>query len=473
MKYTANPVLSFLSVVIISMMAVSCANIIPPGGGPRDSLPPRLVMAVPKDSTTNFNITTKRIVLTFNEYVTTQGAQENLIISPTLKNIPSVDSRLQNLTVMLRDTLEANTTYTLNFGNAIKDVNEGNIARDFSYVFSTGKTIDHYTYKGKVFLAETGKTDSTLIVVLHRDLSDSAIAKERPRYYTRISGKGDFVFHNLPGGSFAAYVLPNDYTKRYDDSTKFFAFLNTPVIVTENTRSDTLYVYQEAKKKEKTATTSQGSRPPAATKTKEDTRLKFIPSSLENGRQDLLSDLQLGFSRKFAHADSSRIVLCDTNYHPLTGYTVSADTSKTRINIRYNWKEDIPFRLLVAKDAVSDSAGITLVKADTIRFSTEKESSYGSIHLQFKNLDLEQNPVLQMVQSDRIIESFVLTSSDFKRRLYKPGTYELRILYDTNKNGVWDTGRFFNVKKQPEKVQFITIPFNVRGNWDNQTAVIL
>lgn len=473
MKYTVNLVLSFLAVVMISMMTVSCANIIPPGGGPRDSLPPRLVMAVPKDSATNFNITNKRIVLTFNEYVTTQGVQENLIISPTLKNIPSIDSRLQTVTILLRDTLETNTTYTLNFGNTIKDVNEGNIAKDFSYVFSTGKTIDHYTYKGKVFLAETGKTDSTLIVVLHRNLADSAIAKERPRYYTRISSKGDFVFHNLPGGSFAAYVLPNDYTKKYDDSTKLFAFLNTPVIVTDNTRSDTLYVYQEAKKKEKTAA-PQSSKSPATAKPKEDTRLKFIPVSLENGRQDLLSDLQLGFNRKFASIDTTKIILCDTNYHPLTaGYTVSIDTSKTRIHIHYNWKEDVPLRLLVAKDAVADSAGITLAKADTVRFSTERESSYGSIHLQFKNLDLQRNPVLQMIQSDRIVESFVLTSSELKRRLYKPGNYELRILYDTNKNGVWDTGRFFNAKKQPEKVQFVPTPFNVRGNWDNQTAVIL
>lgn len=165
----------------------SCANIIPPSGGDRDSLPPVLIGATPKDSAVS--VFPKLITLTFNEFVTLQDVNNNLIVSPTLKNIPIVDNKLRNVTIKFKDSLEANTTYSLNFGNSIKDVNEGNILKDFRYVFSTGNSIDDFTYSGKVLLAEKGSIDSTLIVILHNSTSDTAIFKNRPRYYSKLMVK--------------------------------------------------------------------------------------------------------------------------------------------------------------------------------------------------------------------------------------------------------------------------------------------
>ena len=452
----------FLKIVVLS----SCANIIPPGGGPRDSLPPRLVSAIPKDSA--INVTGKNITLTFDEYVTLQGWQENLIISPTLKNIPLVDYKLRNVTVKIKDSLEPNTTYSFNFGESVKDVNEGNTAKGITYIFSTGNAIDFNTYSGKVLLAENGKTDSTLIVVLHKNLADTAIAKERPRYYTRINGKGEFTFKNLPKENFAVYVVPNDFTKRYDDSTKLFAFRNSPVNITSNTVSDTLFAYQEFKRKEKTATASLVKPLPG----KDDKRLKYA-MDLDNGQQDILNDLNLTFNRKLTVFDSTGLTLYDTNYHKLSGYAFSLDTTRTKIILKYKWKEVTPFRLIIAKGAVSDSAGITLVKADTLRFFTKRESDYGSIRLSFTNLDLSKNPVLQFVQSEKIIESVPLTQAVFTRKLYRPGSYELRILFDANKNGIWDPGQFFGTKHQPEIVLLIPKQLNIKSNWDNEVTIPL
>ena len=99
-------------------------------------------MAFPKDSSINFN--SKKITLTFDEYVEAREMQQNLLVNPVPVNQPIVDYKLRNVYVTLKDSLEPNTTYTINFGNAIKDVNEGNIAKNHSYIFSTGKTIDHY-----------------------------------------------------------------------------------------------------------------------------------------------------------------------------------------------------------------------------------------------------------------------------------------------------------------------------------------
>ena len=162
-----KPVGALALTLLISIYLTGCANIIPPGGGPKDSLPPKLLVALPKDSATN--VRTKNFLLSFDEYVTLQGIQENLIVSPTVKNTPIIDYKLKNVTIKFKDSLEENTTYVLDFGKAVVDVNESNIAKGFRYIFSTGNNIDNGNYGGQVIVAATGKVDSTLIVVLHNN----------------------------------------------------------------------------------------------------------------------------------------------------------------------------------------------------------------------------------------------------------------------------------------------------------------
>ena len=451
------------------MASSSCANIIPPSGGLRDSLPPRLVMALPKDSAVN--VSTKNITLTFDEYVTLENPLENLIISPVLKYNYQADYKLRNVTIKLKDTLEPNTTYSFNFGNSIKDVNEGNIAQGLNYVFSTGNKIDFNTYSGKILLAESGKTDSAnLIVVMYKNLSDTAVVKQNPRYYTRLNGKGEFIFRNLPEGEFAVYAIEKGFSKKYDDSTKLFAFRNSPVKISTNTPRDTLYVFQEVKRVEKSSTIANPIK--LAATNKDDKRLKYT-MDLENGQQDILTNLTLTFNKKLTSFDSSKFVLYDTGFHKLGDYSFSLDSTKTKVLVKYKWKESVPFRLIIAKDAIADSSGVTLIKADTLRFVTKKEADYGSIRIRFSNLDLSKNPVLQLVQSDKIIESVPLTQPEFLRKLYRPGAYDLRILYDTNKNGVWDTGKFSGSKHQPEVVYLIPKQIAIRANWDNEVSIPL
>lgn len=458
--FTIGASLTILCMAIVS----SCANIVPPAGGPRDSLPPRLMSALPKDSATN--VTGKNILLTFDEFVTLRDVNANLIVSPIVQNLPLVDYKLRNVTVKFKDTLEPNTTYTLQFGNSIVDVNEGNIAKDFSYVFSTGRTIDRYTYSGKVLLAESGKVDSTLIVVLHNNLSDTSIQKKTPRYFARVNGQGEFSFRNLPGSNFAAYVLPNGFTKKYDDSTSMFGFLNTPVSVYSGIRTDTFYVFEEFKPMVRAG--SNNNRQTVAA----DKRLRYMPQ-MDNGQQDLLSDLELNFNRKIKILDTAGIVLYDTNYVKIPGYRVFLDTSLTKLTVQYPWKPSSALRLLLAANAVADSAGTQLPKADTLRFFTKREADYGSIRFRFNNLDLSKNPVLQLVQSDRVVESFVITQPVLTRNRYKPGTYELRVLFDTNKNGIWNTGSY-RKKLQPEVVKLL-VPgqLTIRANWDNEVSISL
>ncbi|MEO8117475.1 MAG: Ig-like domain-containing protein [Bacteroidota bacterium] len=228
----------------------SCANIIPPTGGPKDTIAPVLVGALPADSSRNF--ITKKITLNFDEYVQlSSNFGDEIVVSPYPLLPPLFEARLKTVTIKLRDTLKPNTTYSIDFGNAIQDVNELNTIKNFDYVFSTGNYIANGTLSGKVIEAETGETDSTLIVILHSNLQDSAVKKLRPDYFAKLNGSGNFVFHHLPNEKFSVYVLPNDYSKKYDDSTKMFAFLNEPVKIDSSRQSITLYAFREFEQKEK------------------------------------------------------------------------------------------------------------------------------------------------------------------------------------------------------------------------------
>lgn len=440
---------------------------IPPSGGPRDSLPPRLVIANPKDSATN--VKTKNILLTFDEFVSLQNT-ENIIYAPVPKNLPQVDYKLRNVTVRFKDSLEENTTYSIDFGNSIIDVNESNVAKNFRYVFSTGPTIDFNTYEGKVLVAETGKVDSTLIVVLHKNISDSAIKKLSPRFFTRIDGKGSFKFNNLPAGTFAAYVVDGKSYNKIFDSSSLFAFRDSLVQIGSNSnRIDTFYAFTQSIITDKKATDPSSGFPPSL---RDDKRLRYI-AILDNGMQDLLSDFKIVFNRKVFSLDTGKVRLTDNDDVLQKGYTVALDSLRKTFTLRYPWKENTTYKLVIQKDAALDSNATSLPKTDTLLLSTRKETEYGSVRFRFLNVDTSQHAVLQLFQNDEQVASYPINQNDIQIRRFKPGGYELRILYDRNKNGKWDTGSYTPIKKQPEKVFYIPRQLNIRANWDNETTIAL
>jgi len=345
------------------------------------------------------------------------------------------------------------------------DVNESNMAKGFRYIFSTGNNIDNGNYNGHVKIAATGKVDSTLIVVLHNNLNDTSIYNNTPRYYTRVDGKGNFSFKNLAPGKYAAYVIPTNFSRKYDDSTNYFGFLNAPVLVSEKTKSDTMYAFEEFKKIEKKIYAAASSKD-----SKEDKRLKYN-ASFNNGEQDLLGPLELSFAKKITIKDTASIRLVDTSFVRKEGYTVTLDSSALKLSIGYNWPAGEPFKLVLTKGAVTDSLGNATAKSDTLSFYTKKEVDYGLIKFKFSNIDTSLHPVLQIIERNEIINSYPLSSNQLLIKRYKPGSYELSILFDTNKNGIWDTGSFKVNKRQPEIVIEIPKPISVRNNWDNEITV--
>lgn len=458
----------FLLTIICSLAALQgttgCANIIPPQGGPRDSLPPVLVEATPADSTVNFR--GNRITLNFNEFVDLQDVQGNLLFTPIFENTPVVEARLRTITIRLRDSLEANTTYVFNFGNALRDFNESNILRDFTYRFSTGPALDSLQLSGNVLMAESGKVDTTLIVVLHRSQDDSAVYHQRPRYVSRVDGKGNFRFTNLPRDTFAIYALGDaGILRRYTNPSQAFAFSDRPVV--SGTDTVRLFAYNEvAGNATRTATTT-----PAAGNTAADRRLRFA-TSISGGQQDLLTPLEITFERALRQLDTGRIVLlADSAYHAVTNYTWSLDTSRKVLHLQHTWTPGRSYHLVAQQDFAEDSLGRKLLKADTISFRTRRTEDYGAINLTLNQADTALNPVLQFVQSDKVVFSVPIKSGRFVQQLFLPGEYELRLLYDRNGNGKWDAGQFFGVRRQPERVLPLNREINVKADWANEFTV--
>ncbi|MGH2552884.1 MAG: Ig-like domain-containing protein [Chitinophagaceae bacterium] len=455
------------------MVLPGCANIIPPQGGARDTLPPQLIKASPEDSTRNFTGT--RITFSFNEFIDLQNIQENLLVSPSPKTNPFVESKLNSITVRIKDSLEANTTYSLNFGNAIKDYNEGNILKGFTYVFSTGPFIDSLELHGKVVLAETGKVDTTIVVILHSNSSDSAVVKEKPRYLAKLNGEGHFVFKNLPPKTFYLYAIKDEGgSLRYFNDKQLFAFADSPVVAGLKSEPVTLYAYATKSPTLLSIVSSLniGTKKKAVSETA-DKRLKF-QTNLVGNQQDLQGNFIMTFDQPLRMFDSSKIHLyTDSAFFPVQSYLFKKDSSSRKIQLDIVWKENTSYHIILDKDFAEDSSGKKLLKTDTLNFKTKSLNDYGSLLLKFHGLDIVLNPVLQFIINDNIYKSFPLTNSTFSQTLFLPGDYELRILYDKNKNGIWDPGAFFGKHKQPELVNPIQRKITVKPAWQNEFDISL
>jgi hypothetical protein len=428
-----------------------------------------LLKSTPNDSTHNF--TGNRVSFTFDDYVELQNPQDEVMMSPTPKTDPFVDYRLNTVTVRLKDSLEPNTTYTIDFGNAIKDVNEGNVLKNFKYTFTTGSYIDSMELTGKIISAETGKPDSMLVVMLHTSGDDSAVTKQKPRYIARVDGSGSFRFTNLPPKTYYMYALQADNRSRlYLNEKDLFAFADSPVTASRNPRAVTLYSYAGERTGSSTpapvsalTNRQRGNNNQNAT----DRRLR-VTSSVSGGTQDLLGKFYLSFENPIKTYDSTKVTFfMDSTFIPVPKWRLIKDSTNRRLNMEVEWKENTTYHLVLDKDFLEDSTGKKLLRSDTIDFRTRKFSDYGEVKLRIRNLDFGKNPVLQFIQNGNVVDSYPLTTQNFSKQLFPPGDYDLRILYDLNKNGKWDPGDLFK-RRQPELVKPIEQKISIKANWGNE-----
>lgn len=454
-------ILSFF--VVASFLGGGCAQIGTPTGGVKDSLPPVLIKASPAKGSRN--VITNKITLDFNEYIDVTDLQQNLVISPLQNRNPSIVANPRSISLKFRDTLLPNTTYIINFGNAIRDINENNVLKDFTYVFSTGNTIDSLTLNGKVTLAETGEIDSTMIVMLYRNAVDSTVQKKKPNYIAKVNRDGNFNFTNLPADNFKIYALKDgDGGKTYNALSETFAFADEEVS-TKNNDAIILFAYAE-----KIAANNQNTLSTAAIKKELEKKLKVSNNIL--GAKDLLEPLELTFNNPLKIFDTNKIYLADTFYKRIPAVQYKPDSTARRLTLFTKWQPETALILIIDKDAAEDSAGTKLLKTDTIRFTTKRNEDYGKLVLRFNNIDLTKNPVIQFTLGDIVKYSYPILSTEFSNNMFPPGDYGVRILYDKDKNGKWTPGNYLK-KLQPELVIALPQKLAVKADWDNEREINL
>lgn len=225
MKQTRFNSLHILVAALIAVCAVGCASIGRPQGGPRDETPPEYASSNPGQGA--LNVDRQRIEIMFDENVQLQNAFDKVIVSPVQKDAPQISANGRKVTVNLRDSLVPNTTYTIDFGDAIKDLNEGNILDGFTYSFSTGDSIDSLRISGMVLEARTLEPAQGLLVGVYSNLSDTAITTLPFDRVTRTNQLGQFTIHNLKPGRYRVFAV-NDVNRDYHwDRSEDIAFYDS------------------------------------------------------------------------------------------------------------------------------------------------------------------------------------------------------------------------------------------------------
>ncbi len=445
--------------------SMGCANIQAPMGGPKDTTAPVLQKVFPENYSRNF--AEKVITLSFDEYVDLDEPLNRLIVNPPMEKQPLIERKLRTVTIKIKDTLAAQTTYSLRLDKIIRDVNEGNPQGDYTYVFSTGSYIDSASVAGVVTLAQTGEVDSTLIVVLHSNLNDTAVVKLKPRYVTRLDGEGFFRFQYVAPGRYNLFALKDEGVKRYNDSTMLFAFLNEPIVVGDTTPPVSLLAFRAAEPAPPAPAAPEKEKEKKKDANEPPKKLTYKANASRASDQDILQPLELQFDRPLGKYLPQQFVFTDTLYKPIPGATFELDSTATIVTVKYPWKLESWYSLQIPRSAVADSAGVGLAKNDTLTFKTRAEKDYGALKVTLIGVDFTQKPVLQFFEQNKLLKSIVLPGPTITDKLFKPGEFQLRILLDANNNGIWDTGDYTK-KRQPEKVISIPKKITIKANWDNE-----
>ncbi|MFN3967525.1 Ig-like domain-containing protein [Flavobacterium sp.] len=511
--------------LLLLLLIIGCAKRGSITGGDKDTIAPVLKSSLPKNFSTNFN--GKEIKLVFDEYVKLKNANKQLIISPPMKYQPEIlpYTASKTLTIKIKDTLQPNTTYSFNFGQSIEDNNEANPYSQFKYVFSTGSYIDSLALNVRIKDALEKKTDNFVSVMLYEineQFNDSTIYKETPRYITNTLDSLEVVkLENLKAGKYLLVAMKDNGNNKYNPKSDKIGFQKQYISIP----NDTIFEIELFKE----ILPFKALKPSQAAKSRllmgYEGQPKNAKVTVKNGSEIIPTlvtqmpkkdSLQIWF--KPIKVDSLQVNVEKDSFKEDFIVKINAAKPDT-LNISSDFAGSIPMR-----ERFSISSSIPLVKFDktkiritnkdsvAVDFTTEYDDFNQKLYLDFKKEPLERYTIEAMpsalidfydMQNDTlsykvntknlsdygnlrvILENakkfpiiVELTDKDGKVKYseftetavinfdaIEPALYTLRIIYDDNKNKVWDTGSYLE-KRQTEEVIYFPKEIDVRANWD-------
>ena len=213
----------------VASLIVACASIGSPDGGPYDETPPVFLGSTPEPFA--LGVKAKRVELEFDEFVRIEKAAEKVVVSPPQITPPEIKTNGKKIVVAFSDSLKSNSTYSIDFSDAIVDNNEGNPLGNFAFSFSTGDHIDTLAVSGTVLDASNLEPIKGILVGLHSDLADSAFTTKPFERVSRTDADGRFVIRGIAPGSYRAYALQDaNQNYMFDQKNEMIAFLDSLVI---------------------------------------------------------------------------------------------------------------------------------------------------------------------------------------------------------------------------------------------------
>ncbi|OYZ32254.1 MAG: hypothetical protein B7X86_05330 [Sphingobacteriales bacterium 17-39-43] len=508
-----------------------------PTGGPKDSIPPGIVNEVPKNFTKNF--TAKKIEIEFNEFVKLSNEYTEISISPAMDIPPVFKVKKENLEIEFKQELEANTTYSINFGKAIADVNESNILKNYSYVFSTGNEIDSLSISGKVINSLTKEKQKDVTVFILPVSQDSLFGKKKASVFNITDTAGTFKLSNLREDTYKLYALLEQGGDRiYNGQNEEIGFLQNPIKLTKDTSGIVLQVFKEYPNvlivkdrsiegdgrisltfnrpiinptiniiepasidQNKTVefsltrdsatiwipelnfdsidvvVNSAGKALDTVTlrRNKRDTYIKSLVASdnLSGSKIRPGSELILKLSSPIQSYQESQITLLEDSI-PAKGYQIVKDPKSLRTySLKYPWKLKKQYILKLAENAFTDVLG-TKSKVYSKKFELDIDDNYGSISINVSVPDTTKTYLVQWLNERKEIlkQNSIKKNTLLNYIRYPTAKYLIRVIYDDNDNGEWDTG---NVKegRQPEKTWNFDKTISLRPNWDLEENVVI
>ena len=241
--------------ILAAFLLTRCANVVAPTGGAKDTTPPEVVEAKPANHSTSFS--GHKIEITFDEFITLNNASQQVLVSPPMTTKPDIKQSGKTVTIKFKEELRPNTTYSIDFGEAVKDFHEGNLFKDYRYTFSTGEVIDTLALSGKVLNADDKKPADNLYVGLYAaSPSDSSAATQpdslftqplirTPDFIAKTDKDGAFRFYGLPDSRFLVFALEDMNSNFfYDLPNEKVGFLDT-LIAPSDSVNLTLYAFTE------------------------------------------------------------------------------------------------------------------------------------------------------------------------------------------------------------------------------------
>jgi len=220
----------------------SCARMGQPDGGWYDETPPRVIGATPAEGAVGVNA--KKIYIYFNEYVTIENPTEKVVVSPPQLEMPEIKGQGKRIMVELKDSLKPNTTYTIDFSDAISDNNESNPLGNFTYTFSTGDAVDTMEVAGYVMEAENLEPVKGMLVGLYDNVSDTAFTSLPMLRVSRTDSRGRFVIRGIAPGNYRVYALQDmDGDYKFSQKAEKIAFSHDIIVPSSkpDVRQDTIW----------------------------------------------------------------------------------------------------------------------------------------------------------------------------------------------------------------------------------------